>query len=500
MAIPSLLYDGKKIIPIPFVSIRKVYQKGEDGSNLGTVYAISLTGQLVAWRGSPASVEGETDNINWAQQFWVGAGSPPDEDHGSIDSFQAILRKQEAIRKLFATQGLLLEITPCDGSPPLKCNPRVLEITFPEGNWVERCSYTIELEADIILGKFITGNGEDAFEHYISSASEAWSLEFDEPQNYENQHTFRLTHTVLAKGKLHFEEDGIVLNQAWQEAKAYCVSKLGYDPNQTAPAGDGYAGYNYVRAESSDEIGGNYQIAESWIVSKGDALEDFSVSTRTSLEDPYTTVSIEGNIRGLETNNISDIGDVDVVRSKYLAASGYFDTISAQLYTRALAFGGALGASLNTVPQSSQVGRNPITGTINYAYEYNTRPRSCITNAKSELITVSDENPADLIARLFIIGRANGPILQDLNTTTGPRRTVNIEVVMNPATGCLFTAAGVAAFMSVAPTDDGDSIMNAFEADLENSWGQVFRVQDTPSWNGRFGRYSRTCVFEYGNC
>ncbi len=502
MAAPTLTYDGKRIIPVPFVSIRRNRTKTEDGTLIGNLFNITLTGKLVSYRGSPASVVGPDDNAYWDGQWWIGPGEPDNEALGVVNHFENILRKQESLRQLFANDGKLLELTPCNGAPPLKCNPRILDLTFGEGLWVEVCDYQIELECDNIVG-FLIEEGENQFDQYLSGASEQWDLEFaDEAENAANQHTFRLSHSISARGKRFYNSEGTLVKEAWEWAKEFCQARLGYQAAHSAPDGDGYSGFNYIRAENIDVLGGNYSTSENWVVSKGDALEDFSVSVRNNVQEPVVNVSIEGTIRGLETNSFDVApGSVTVTRTKFQAASGYWEGIRSNIYSRAAGYAGSLlPRTLNVNPLSTVVGKNPVAGTISYQYEYDTRESNSIPGCLSELITVSDQNPADVIARIFIIGRANGPILQDLATQTEATRTVSIECVRYAATGIPDTAAHATTYLNQRPTDAVAKIMNAFAADLSGSYSTVKRVSDSVNWVPQQGRYSRSITWLYGSC
>src|SRR5690606_21036907 len=122
--------------------------------------------------------------------------------------FKAIIRKQEAIRQLFAEEGLVLEFQSFDGSQPMKCNPRILGITFQDGQWYDTCDYTVNCECDVLSVNGLLV-GEDDFDQYIAAASESWNLEtLEEAESDLLPRTYRLTHSVSAKGKRFYKSDG----------------------------------------------------------------------------------------------------------------------------------------------------------------------------------------------------------------------------------------------------------------------------------------------------
>lgn len=470
----SVIYNSKKIIPAPLVNITKQYQKTEGQENIGSLFSLQLKGKLLANKGSPTS----------SGTFWTTSGDPPDENTGG-DFFESILRKQEALRWLFADEGKTLEFVPCSGTTPMKCNPRILNINFEEGVWVDYCDYTISVECDRMYGGPFADEDvsvNNMMPPYISEASENWQLEFNEqPQSTTYQHTFRLTHNISAKGKKFYDENGVVPSSAWEWAKTFVGPRLGYDStkaietNVGIPAG--YAGYNHVRSETTDELGGTYSVSESWILSINSALEDFTVTTRTGVDDTFAHVTVEGTVTGLEVNNAATVST-----AKYTNAANLFSVIVTQLYTRAQNYSGV--STLNTTPVVTTVATNPVTGVINYTYEYDERPSVCIAGAISESITIVDNNPIDVIAKIPVIGRSLGPVLQSFNTITESIRQVTIEVVTDPTSNC-----NAAAAIAASPKTQADTLFSSYYSQLTAAYNLVYTVENTDTWNPKTGRY-----------
>ena len=206
------------------------------------------------------------------------------------------------------------------------------------------------------LPKDIYGN-----EIYLREASENWSIEpqeegskamdlaglssaTSEPQSpffEDHPYTFRITHTINAVGKRVYGGNaahqtgsysnpagGSVTSEAWEEAKKWVQTKLGMTENKKKELLRGmgitgansiqldnpgstqdefsqnkYGEYNRLRTENIDEYGGSYSVTETWILSKDPYIEDFSVSMRTSNQQGIVTISMDGNIRGLDNNS-----------------------------------------------------------------------------------------------------------------------------------------------------------------------------------------------------
>lgn len=416
-----VLYGGNRLIPAPFVSIQKVYERTPDGEKIGSTFNIQLTNSMVAFKGSPAS----------DQSLWTAGGYPPDEVVAGNARLAAIIRKQESIRELFSTDGLLLEIQSNDGSQPMKCNPIVVDINFDQGSWYNVCNYTINLQADSITVNGVA-IGEDAFSEYISAATESWSFDTDEetPENIELNRIYRLSHSISATGKRHYDEDGVLVKPAWHWARDWVLPRLGIDNTMVLSSGVNnlpsyYGGYNHIRNSQTDENGGTFSVTESWILASGSALEDFTVESSTNSEDGKTSVNVAGTIRGLEVKN----GNFAVTSTKFANADLKWSGVYPVLISRAQTYS---NKSMNIVPLTSTVGKNPAQGVITYSYQYDNRPSNSISDTISEAISLGDSFDVDAIAVIPILGRTAGPLIQDLSSHRENTRNLNIELVFDP--------------------------------------------------------------------
>ena len=486
----GVAYNGNLLIPAPFVTIGKRYDKAEDGSSIGSRYSITLHGKISAWKGSP----------NSTGVFWTSGGGtyPPDESIGDAYRLGAIERKQEAIRKLFSVEGQVLEIDPIypDSSAPIKCNPRVISIDFPEELWFEYCDYTITLEADVLQGSTIVGAGEDNFGGFlVDKAQEDWSIEAAD----EIGRTYRLSHTISAVGKHSYDAAGsLVGGGAWQNAQAWVQARMGIDTSRLNPAGildlmdpsnfdnasytPNPQAYNFIRSEHVNKFAGSYAVTETWLVFDATglaapAIEEFNIQTRTD-ESRRTSVSVDGTIRGLE---VRDNTTHALKSTRYTNASTYWSSIQASLLQRAQNYS---GVTLNPAFIQSTVGRNDIAGTITYAMEFNDRPPSVVTGSIAERIAVNFENPEDIVAEQVVIGRLLGPIIQPIGTVTSKSKTLTIEADM--------PAASYGSPVIIMPNTDLYVAANVpFPATI------VWVKKDTPQFDIISGRYSRTVTWGY---
>lgn len=480
----TMKYGDYEFIPVPLIRIGKEFDG--DVTIVGSRYTLTLDGTLVA---SPTGGIRHIDEL------------------------------QDELRAGFDQDGKLFEVK-CGSDTLIKNYPRINSIEFEEtsNNWVQTADFIIELEFDEELSP--TGDGSGYMPPYISEASEEWTIEFVDDTSYyrweldsetdASPYQLRLSHTVSAKGKSHYDNTGLTM-PAWQQAKNYVTDRLGYDSDIVEA--DGvlninaalFSPFNHVRTNQIDVLSGNFSVTENWLVINptgegvaGKATEDFTVNIENSLDVNIVRVSIEGTIQGLE---LVDYDDYEVLETKWDNAYEYWSIVEGRLRERAsFAADDILIRSINPTPLSRSVGHNPTNGIITYSYEFDDRPINCISGALIENIQINDSNPVDIFASLPVLGRTPGPVLQDMETVTSAVREVSIEALMPLPTGCPTSAANVAAIMGQSPKSQVAALLCAFQADLENNYGQVFKNNDTESWNPKTGQYSRNVAWTFSSC
>lgn len=244
---------------------------------------------------------------------------------------------------------------------------------------------------------------------------------------------------------------------------------------------------------------------------------------------------------GQATNNTSIVNKF--YRNKYdNAASGWLFDIKPYLYRRAcIAMNSAdrkqgyinstvqppkpptnpaysLHGVLNKIPVSTSETHNPRKGTISYSYEFNNK-FTRITGVLYENISIEDTGPTDVIAEAFVLGRALGPVLQNLNSKTASRKQVSIEVGVVPPSSIkgffmqqnecpLFTGGHV--YQAITGIIEGFKPFGDRDASIFGNVkgfsprtaiaGQVYVASDSQSWNPNEGRFSRTVSWIYQQC
>lgn len=175
---------------------------------------------------------------------------------------------------------------------------------------------------------------------------------------------------------------------------------------------------------------------------------------------------------------------------------------------------------LNIIPISTSEGHNPKNGSISYGYEFNNK-FTILSGVVYENISVEDNGPTDIIAEAFVLGRALGPILQNMGTTTSSKKSVTIEVGVVPPT----TMNGYFINSNECPVWTGGSLYTTINMIIEglkpfgdrntsifgnptpvglrpatNMPGLVFRNKDDYSWDASTGKFVRSVGWTYQQC
>lgn len=482
----GISYNNSKLVPASFLDLKKNYLFSNDGTPIGSTYTMRLDGTILPYKGSPTS----------SGTFWVASGAPPDESLSNTDDWmEALIRKQEAIRGLFANEGKVFRVDGFDGYSYLSCNPRIKALSFPQGqqiSWAHKMNYSVDLEADVIYlfdtnysGYLLTEDSGIVSGFKLDSAEENWNIE---PTD-ENQPIFRLSHQINAKGKRFYNAAGTLVQPAWQNARDWVLSRLGLNYDRLYASGvlnlTGYSGYNYVRSTQQNDMGGTYAVTETWLcfapaISGWHATEEFDINVRVD-ESNLTSVTLNGKIQGAEVRNNTTRGPVQ--SNKFENASGYYVNQAAPYFlSRAQ---NIAGMTLNSTILQQTVGFNQLTGVITYNIEYNNRASTSISGAKSEKISVSYKYAVDIWAEVPIIGRAAGPIQQELGTKTSNVKTVTIEAIM---------PASRQGFASTQP--DTNTIISGYKPSGP-TW--VIQTANDENFTPNDGRYQRTMSWRYNS-
>lgn len=544
------------IRPTPFVSISQSVLKNGAGEAIGSTYTITLTGTLISDQGTPYGVKTDGSRYDFYGTVPNSIGPygafdnsvshfesnrPPQQRVSTIEASNSIFSKQKALRALFSKDGQKLEITDFnDNEATIICYPRLIgDISFEEGIYVDKCGYTITLEADTLLdedlkvdyegtliptasgiGTILPNHTEDMLKSisaaFISDYSETWNIDTDDAvgESIDNPRTYKISHSISAVGKRHFY-DGQA-EPAWMQAKRFVQSKLANSindyPNIMGKIGSGtlnlvnaYGGFNQIRTEEVNVSDGSYNVTENWVLSSGTSYENYNMSVSTSIDSPFIGVTIDGNIKGLTTISPSgffnsSIGTraIDNAYSRYykVSNSGKFG-ISSDIYKRA---NNLVAVELNSQPRSVSLATNDYTGEITYNLQFDNRPTNYISGVLTENIQINDTYPGDVFAVIPVIGRKTGPILQFIGGRTEYKRDLQISLLMDYTK--LPYASGRQIMMKkpsvVEPiASQLSSLINQMSPANEPGIRKYFISPPQESWSPKEGQYNISLSWTY---
>jgi len=175
---------------------------------------------------------------------------------------------------------------------------------------------------------------------------------------------------------------------------------------------------------------------------------------------------------------------------------------------------------LNIIPISTSESHNTRKGIISYSYDFNNK-FTIISGVISESINIEDSGPTDVIGEAFVLGRALGPVLQNLGTKTSAKKSVTVEVTVVPPS----SLKGFFVQNSDCPLWTGGTVYQAITGIVEglkpfgdrptaffgssnvmrgggstNATGQVFVSSDNQTWDPTNGRFVRSVSWTYQQC
>lgn len=503
--------------PMPRYSINRENLSTGDGTFMGTKFTINVTGTAVI-----NSVDDNQDITVKGQRQSRVMGEA--------------LTSLQMLREKFPNQGTgKLEISPYGGLPNIITfnDAKLLSVDLPEQNeesaGVQTLEYSFVFEAyeEVSQNTNTGSSGAPVKPSYkLSSVEENWELseadglfyKGDSPNSAnDNLHkTYTLTHTVSATGLKKYEAPGSLATdgEAFRQAVLWVKTRLVTDPRVEITEdlmGDetffqskflpiemnmpekpdelgfnlkngsvAYKGYNHTRSVSSDQNAGSYSVTDTWVISQ-ESFEsthslEFNFEGGASVEG--ATVSATATFQGLSALT-SDNTKVDKYAGA-LKAFGIVKPLIPNLAKKTYEDSGGAFALNTDLKISESVAHNKVAGTVTYSVSFNDYDRPKITDAVSENVTISynnDQGEQKLIAILQVIGRANGPIIQDIQTTPISSRTITVDAVMKRGSA---KPNGEAAIAPYRPTNSNR-----------------FLTTSTESWNPNTRAYNKSETWEF---
>jgi len=520
----NVTYGDYVFKPAPNVSYeRETYAIKNNGSIIGGVYTISLDGTLI-----PEA---------------TGSG-------GAVNLF----RSQEALHSAFTGnyREFIAEFLGegCEGAV-ISGRPLVNSISISSPDYyTKRADYSISLGfaassvsgTDDYLGEGL--NLEDAQTNYsfsyINKPKKYYGVEF--PPVLEITRSVSAVGQTISTGEL----GGVALcvsglTNAINYVTGVATTELNsIEVNSLLSLGTavnyGYKTYLTERSVSQDETSASFSVDDTFIavatgmpnagisnlpfgVSNGPKSgfvplgnypvnDTFNLNVEKNNQDGIATVSLDGVVNGYPSYSlmdgsftlVHDSGSFDIARgyTKFCLDEGIFSTRAAMAYSGAIAgtLSGVVGVEFNTSPLSEAYGYNIEEGTVSYNLSFNNRPSHCATGVISETINVTKNRPTDVHAIITVLGRAAGPILQDIGTKTPYTQDLSISAAVVPPTVCP-TGDN---YFDAAPTAQYDAIVDSLESSISGGGNTIFRTTDNETFDVKTGKYTRQTSWIYTSC
>ena len=564
----EVYYGDYQFKPAPLMTVSREQYKANDGTVFGGGYRVSLNGSLL-----PESVQGTgltTAEAASRSSLPTAAGHQFDGYGNAVSSFRAkddLLYALNNDGSLFSVK--FLGSGPlCSGYVVYTSGTRVNSVEFNSNDqWVKRVEYSIEIFSRTHLS---TGTGGASISdpygakgsYDLIVGSGGISGGFIELQSYDRDYSVE----VLSKPN----QFGTGCTPLWlqvgvstsaqtiegAETKAYTTYPTSADFDhvasgflQSAGITGGASGFDPVltqRNHGLNILGGSYNWSDTYVmkpssgdykgknIPSGNVIDTFNLDVSSSLEDAIVTVSLQGELRGLESfvgtptesgsgshgpfggalpaNN--KMSNAIFAAQSYLDEALYANTGNGSdsyptkergyplLFDRAATAYSGLGSPstillpLSPEPISKSVAYNTNEGTIGYNLSYSNRPVNCYSGALSETISISRSLATDVHSSLVILGRANGPIMQDIGTKTASTTECSIEAVVVPQAGGTCTGD----FWLGSPTGFYQELVNAVETGIADTYETYFLTASNVNWDPRTGRLGRTASWIHTDC
>ena len=477
----------------PLFTINKEVIKTSANTGLTTKYSMSLNGTILP------------------------TGINLDDFKGGLNT---VISGTHALETAFAKDFEVL-LLKCEGTDPIISGyPKVIsvDVNNASDNYVRRADYTINLELVSLTGSRsnavgMADGGGDLSASGLISLTDDISIEFlDDRVGGEALSlfggtlptVFNISRSMSAQGDSLPATDGEAYIEPWARAKSYIVSELANtgsysDYFSDAMCIDGMNVTNTFRTISINKSDGSCSATQTAVAFTGNysAIEDFEASVEQSSESAITNVSINGKIQGFANIDYSTCPPTGAMFNS--AYSKWTEEVSGLIKTRAET---AYDASIHTpirdpdnlhiIPLNKSITYNTLAGFITYNFSYDNRVDFLESGAITETITYTDSPRNDIYASLTILGRAAGPLLQDLGTSGAYTAEISIDAVFKPqksSTSFQFGPAGEDFLEYIA-------LMTA----LDSAPYHAFTTNDNRTWNPAVGHFTWTKSWELGKC
>lgn len=364
-------------------------------------------------------------------------------------------------------------------------NAKLISIELPsqddENAGVQNLNFSFTFEAydEVSVGDNTGALAQIGPDFQLSSVEEEWDLSENDGFFLDGStssgtvnKTYTLTHNVSATGLKKYDGVGALVadGEAFRQAVQWVETRLTDDPTTavtTDTLGDDtffsstfkpidmnkpsstddlgfdltagtvkYGYYNHTRSVTHKSSEGSYSVTDTWLLSDQDFVCTHSLEADVEADEsaPYTTVSLSATFTGL-SSNASSSKETDSY-SNALASFNQFKS-TAFTFANSVYSDAGVGGTLNSSAVTETIGTNKTSGIITYSVSFNDR-ESTIPGAISESVNVSYSNQygiVDVYAVVQVIGKMDGPIIQDFETTPIFKTDISVDITMEKGYG-----------------------------------------------------------------
>lgn len=465
----------------------------EDSFVIGTVTGGDVDGPMPRY--SISSETFRTDNIALAKKYTITVAGNVLATGSMLSAGARQTQLMASMNTILGLDGRLgkLEIIPYGGGEGIDFDDaRVMSIDVPEqseesgGTQFQEYSFTFEAFNALNSAAIAESPGD------LQSMEESWETSYADVMtivgttDISPRRTMTMSHTVSAVG---YSKTNTTM--AYRNAQAWVDSRVkgpgfteAHDPAGATSGqkvtldtiGSGKAGRkatNYTKQVSQDLTGGSYSVTETWAASTFPYTVSVEVGVETSAEAEFNTATGAINIQGMYEGEDS--------AGKYGTAQNGFTVVKGKIRDKMMSIS---GLTLGTTAVSESETHNITDGTISYNVSY-TDEQKDNPDAISESFSITDNNEDglnEIVAIIPVLAKADGPVIQNMNTTNEKTRSVSYEITLIKE--------------KRGSKPNYESYVTPYKP-TSTTGGSVYRQSKTETWNPKSGTYSLSVDWVY---
>lgn len=285
---------------------------------------------------------------------------------------------------------------------------------------------------------------------------------------------YNINRTLSARGNRYSSSSGAIVEALrWINDRRANFPLTGLVPTDKLPL------FDHNRIIDINELDGSINVSDKFVSKPINSGEPWTnnLTVSTSIKEDLThEISIKGIIKGLvpvkdfiiidgpislavhtsgskllePIGTIANTGDTkynmamsgyrNITGSLYSIATKYYNNLVTNLtnndYPYNYPFTSWSRTPINQTPLNFVETFNPFNGEVTYNYSFDNRPKSLISGAISENITVNDSSPTQRTSSIPVLGRRLGPLVYFYTSSSGlGNRSVSYEGVFTTPTG-----------------------------------------------------------------